>query len=289
MNKLHTCATLLLATFLLLTGAAESARAQEAPTDTPPPHRYTTHAVLFGAGRTNQFETYLSPVEYTGPQFSFLRETQRKTHWADGRVTTQGRLHGYLAYVENRAETSNELGGAVGYNVGWHYNWTPLPGLRLMAGGLAGGEIGFLYNLRNSNNPAQARALVEVAASVAACYRFRIRRQGFALRYQADLPVMGSMFSPNYGQSYYELFSQGHYDHNICFTHPGNAPSMRQLLTLDFPLGGFTFRAGYLCDIRQSRVNGLRSHAYNHTFLIGYVKHFCFLKRKERAAANLIP
>ncbi len=262
---------------------------QEPVEDALPPHRYTTHAMLFGAGRTRQFETYLSPLEYTGPQISFLRESLRKTHWADGRVTTQGLLHGYLAYAQNPAETADEIGGNIGYAAGWHYNWTPVRGLRLMAGGQLGAQVGFLYNTRNSNNPAQARASAELSASVAVIYNFHIRRQGFSARYQADIPVVGAMFSPNYGQSYYEMFSQGNYDHNVCLTHPGNAPSLRQLLTLDFPIGGFTFRAGYLCDIRQSRVNRLKSHAYNHTFLIGYVKHFCFLKRKDHRTHNLIP
>lgn len=270
-------------------GPAEMAAQEETVPDTLPPHRYTTHAMLFGAGLSNQYDTYLSPVEYRGPQLSFLRESLRRTHWADGKITVQGMLHGYVAYTENRAETANELAGNVGYSAGWHYNWTPLPGLRLMAGGQIGGQLGFLYNLRNSNNPAQARAAVDVAASGLALYTFRIRRQTLGLRYQLDIPLLGAMFSPNYGQSYYELFSLGHYDHNVCFTHPGNAPSFRQLLTMDFPIGGFTFRAGYLCDIRQSRVNGLRAHTYNHTFLFGYVKHFAFLKRKDKAAKHFIP
>lgn len=273
---------------LLLVLSASRVYGQEQLADTLPSRRYTTHAVMFGAGRTNQFDTYLSPVEYTGPQLTFLRESLRATHWADGHITAQGLLHGYLAYAGNRAATANELGGSVEYSAGWHYNWTPLPGLRLLAGGVCSAHVGFLYNLRNSNNPAQARAGAELASSVAAIYNFRIRRQLFAVRYQADMPVAGGMFSPRYGQSYYELFSQGYYDRNVRFTHPGNALSLRQLVTLDFPLGSFTFRAGYLCDIRQSRVNGLKSHAYNRTFLLGYVKHFAFVKRKDKVARNLI-
>ncbi len=272
----------------LLLAVGATLRAQEAGADSLPPNRYTTHATMFGVGGSNQYESYLSPMEYTGPQLTFLRETLRKTRRADYRITMQTLWNGYLTYASNPAETADEIGGSVGYNATWHYNWTPLPGLRLMAGGGVGGDVGFLYNMRNSNNPAQARLSAALSASVAAIYRFRLGRHPFAVRYQADVPLLGGMFSPNYGQSYYEMFSQGNYDHNVCVTYPGNAFSLRQLLTLDFPVGRLTFRVGYLCDIRQSEVNRLRSHVYNHTFLLGYVKHFSFLKRRDKAHANLI-
>ncbi|MBO5181212.1 MAG: DUF3316 domain-containing protein [Paraprevotella sp.] len=257
-------------------------------TDSLPDNRYTTHATMFGAGRSHQLDTYLSPQEYSGPQVTFLRETLRKTHWAAGRVSTQSLLSGYFAYTENAAQNAEDMAGLIEYQVGWHYNWALPCRLRLMAGGQVGAHAGFLYNTRNGNNPAQAKAGAELSASVAALYPFRIRRVPFAVRYQCDMPVMGMMFSPAYGQSYYELFSEGNYDHNICFTHPGNAPTFRQLLTLDFPIKDYTFRIGYRCYIRQSHVNELKSHIYNHSFMIGYVKHFQFIKRKDRQRSRLI-
>lgn len=45
-----------------------------------PDSRHTTHATLFGIGRSSIYETYLSPSTYTGPHLSFLHETLRKTH-----------------------------------------------------------------------------------------------------------------------------------------------------------------------------------------------------------------
>ncbi len=244
------------------------------------PNRHTTHATLFGTGRTSLYETYLSPVTYTGPHVSVLHETLRKTHWADGRVTTQSILDGFFCHTSNRADNADEWGGKVNYSVGWHYNWVVGGRLRLMAGGEVHVGLGAIYNDRNGNNPVQAKADVDLAASLMAVCPFHIRKVPFTARYQTGLPLAGAMFSPRYGQSYYEM-SLGNYDHNVCFTYPGNAPSMRHFLTLDFPVAGFTFRAGYLCDIRQSRVNGLRSHVWNHSFMIGYVKHFSFVKRRE--------
>ncbi|MCM1107560.1 MAG: DUF3316 domain-containing protein [Clostridium sp.] len=262
--------------------------AAQSPADSLPDNRLTTHATLIGTGRSRLLDTYLSPLEYSGPQISFLRETLRKTHWAGGRVSTQGLLGGFFSYTDNPAQNANDLAALIEYQAGWHYNWVLPCRLRLMAGGQAGAHAGFVYNTRNGNNPAQAKAGAELSASVAAIWPFRIRRVPFAVRYQCDMPVMGLMFSPAYGQAYYEMFSEGNYDHNVCFTHPANAPTFRQLLTLDFPIRDFTFRLGYSGYIRQSHVNHLKSHIYNHSFLIGYVKHFQFIKRKDRQRSRMI-
>lgn len=66
------------------------------------------------------------------------------------------------------------------------------------------------------------------------------------------------MFSPEYGQSYYEIFSLKHGGKNILFTSLHNQPALRQLLTLDFPVGNMNVRAGYICDIQQAKVNHLK-------------------------------
>ncbi len=256
-------------------------------TEKVPANRNTTHAMLFGVGRSSLYETYLSPVTYTGPHVSFLHETLRKTHWLDGRITVQGIFDGFFTYASNRADNADEMGGMLNYSIGWHYNWPLACGLRLMAGGNFHAGLGAIYNTRNSNNPVQAKAEMDVGVSLAAIYPFYIRKKPFTARYQVGLPLVGMMFSPHYGQSYYEM-SLGNYDRNVCFTWPVNAPSMRHLLTVDFPIAGFTFRAGYMCDIRQSKVNGLRSHVWNHSFMIGYVKHFSFVKRKEARHAGFV-
>lgn len=251
-------------------------------------NRYTTRSTMFGIGGTNRLETYLSPLEYTGPEVRFMRESIRMTRMWGGRVSTQQFYEGNFSYSKNPTKDSEYLSGDIDWRIGWHYNWTPLPALRLMAGLQTGLSCGFVYNTSNGNNPAQGKLSTNIAASGMAIYRFNWLHRRFSVRYQFDMPLAGLMFSPNYGQSYYEIFSLGHYDRNVCFTWPGNAPCFSQLLTVDVPIGSGTLRLGYRCDIRQSHVNNLKSHTWSNLFMIGFVKHFRLVKQRDNDSDKLI-
>lgn len=232
----------------------------------------TEHQLLFSAGRINVLDTYLSPLEYTGPSVGVLHRSERLARWGKGRVTVTGLVNGYAAYLHSPTDDGKEWEGHLSGAFGWHYNWRPARGLRLGLGGLAELSTGFTYNTRNGNNPAQGRLGVSVALSAIASYDFRVFRRRLSARAQVDVPLTGAQFTPNYGQSYYEIFSLGHYDHNVRWTHPGNAPSCRMLATLSFPLGRSTLSVGYWMDIRQSELNHLKRHAWSHQFVLGYVR-----------------
>lgn len=280
-HRLHGC---LLACLLLLCVNGEGgwlyAQQSVLPVEYQPSGRQVDRSLLMGIGRVSQLDTYLSPVEYQGPQLSFISLRERMTDMAGGRISFQSMFQGAFSYVENPACTANELGGRIAYDAGWHYVWHPVVPLRLRAGALVGTDLGFLYNTRNSNNPAQARASVDVSLSAGGSYDFRVGRLPMQVQYQADMPVVGCMFSPHYGQSYYEIY-QGYRNHNVCFISPANALSLRQLLSVDFCFSRTTLRVGYLSDIRQSHVNGIKVHDISRSFMLGYVRHFQTLKRKR--------
>ncbi len=238
-------------------------------------------STLFGVGFSNQLDTYLSPMEYSGFQLSFLASRERMTRWADGNISFQSQLQGAFSHTKNPAHTATAWGGRLAYDAGWHYHWQLSDRLSLKAGGLVGADLGFLYIARNSNNPAQGRFGVDISASAGGKYRFKIKKLPVQINYQADLPVIGCMFSPQFGQSYYDI-SQGSRDHNVCFSHPGNAFCFRQLLTFDLEFKRASLRFGYMGDIRQSHVNSIRMHDINHSFMIGYVRYLKVLKRNER-------
>ncbi|MCD8301817.1 MAG: DUF3316 domain-containing protein [Prevotellaceae bacterium] len=227
-------------------------------------------STLFGIGRANQYDTYLSPVEYRGPQVSMLHTTLRPLR-KEPRVEFSTLTQLEYSYSHNPSGTTHEHGGAVRFDAGWSRRWRDvLPRLTLSAGGMAGADVGFLYNLRNSNNPAQARAGVRLSAAVGAAYELRLRQRSVHIGYNASLPLMGGMFSPQYGQSYYNIFSQGNYDHNVVLTHPGNSLSLRQRLTVSLTVRKRRVTVGYVSDLLQAEPHHLRQHQYSRSLLVGW-------------------
>ena len=233
-----------------------------------------TRSTLYGIGSTNLLDTYLSPVEYTGAELRLLRENRRQSKWMDGKVYRQSIFQANVSMVENKAGTGSELSFLANWNLAYHYRFQINESLQLFAGPNLDLNGGMIYNFRNSNNPVNAKAYVNLGASGMAIYQFRIKEHPFILRYQLNVPLLGLMFSPEYGQPYYEMSIAKDFGKNICFTSLHNQPSFRQFLTLDFPIKQTNLRLGYVCDIQQAKVNDLKSHAWSHAFMIGFVKHF---------------
>jgi hypothetical protein len=233
-----------------------------------------TRSTLYGIGVTNVLDTYLSPMEYTGAELRILRENRRGTKYMQGKVSRQSLFQANVSMTENKAGTGSEISVLANWNLAYHYRFQMNENLQLLAGPNLDLNGGMVYNLRNSNNPVNAKAYANLGASGMAIYQFRIKEYPFVLRYQLNVPLMGIMFSPEYGQPYYEMSISKDFGKNICFTSLHNQPSLRQFLTLDFPIRKSTLRIGYICDIQQAKVNHLKSHMWSHAFMIGFVKHF---------------
>ena len=230
-----------------------------------------TSAHLLGIGGTNILDTYISQEKYsgTGLTYLYLRERVKpEKHWGN---VIEHELD--LANAHDRSDTTNEMEAS--YNLYWgrYRQWRLFDDhLRLQAGALVNGTLGFIYQTGGSNNPAQARAALNLMPSGVATYDFRLWKQRFTARYELNVPLVGVMFSPNYGQSYYEIFSLGNYDHNIVPTTFVSAPTFRQQLTLDWNTGKrYTLRIGYLGNYQHAAVNNLKQHVLAHRFLIGIV------------------
>lgn len=232
---------------------------------------------MVGAGRYNLMDTYLSPgqkMNYTGWGLRILNERMKMVRLADYQVSRQQIINVDMAFADNAAGTASDFAGFIDYTLGYHYHLPLLPGLKLLAGGSAHGMAGFIYNTRNGNNPASAKADIDLNFSALLMYGLKIKNYPLALRYQLTIPFAGVFFSPHYGQSYYEIFDLGNSSGVVQFNSFHNKFAMKNYFTVDFPVGNLTLRAGYLHSLYRTDVNAIQSHIISHSFLIGFVKEF---------------
>ena len=248
---------------------------------------WRTRSTLVGVGHVSMLDTYLSPEKYRGTELMVMTVSRREkdsTAWV--RQTTH---EGHVAMADNRSGNGGEMAGQYQLRLAMMRRWrTTVAGhpMQLMAGGTAHLQLGFVYNTRGSNNPAQARLALDIEPTVAAdLYLGRpshtaapapspggCARYPMALHYEVSAPMCGVRFSPNYGQSYYEIFSRGNYDHNIVPTTFVATPSVRHMLTLDVRWLRTVWRIGYVGDFTQQNVNRIKQHSYTHAFVIGVTK-----------------
>ena len=131
------------------------------------------------------------------------------------------------------------------------------------------GRTYVLYNLCNSNNPATAKAAIDLGATAMASYHFYISRLPVTLRYQVSLPVIGTFFSPEFGQSYYEMFGIGNCSGIVHFGAWHNRVDVRNYISVDLHVGKRALRLGYRQVMRTTHINSIDTQVLTHTFVLG--------------------
>lgn len=232
---------------------------------TPLPKLYTNNSWMFGAGSSNMYDTYLSPLKYKGYSLRIYNERMRRTTWFNYRFYKQQFIELEFAKGDNPAKNASDYWILGNYRLGGHYTLLNNGNFRFGVGGLWDVNLGVLYSERNGNNPASARAYTNLNLSVMASYKL----PWFAVRWQLDSPFMGILFSPRYGQSYYEI-SLGNSAKVVNFASFHNQRALRNYITFDIPINKYIVRVGYLGSYYQTKVHSLQTHHYTHNFVIGF-------------------
>lgn len=267
-------------TALALLALPAMSRAQHIVTDTIVPQRIVVSSSQFGITLLNNLDTYLSNYNHKGLGLNYAHEVFRNARTGNYQWKYQRIFNATAGYA---IQGSNlQYAALASQSWGGYHPFKVAKGLTLLAGAQIQLEGGTLYNPANGNNPAAAKLRTALAASGMAIYHFPVRRSEWTARYQVDIPLVGAMFAPEFGQSYYEIFGLGHAKNIVAFTHPGNNPSWRHMLTLDIPIKGTTLRIAYVSDIYQSRINDINCHIYRNTFSFGFTRTIFKIKKNNR-------
>ncbi len=237
--------------------------------DSEKPLRPVTSVFTVELGRQSALDTYLTPIRYWGLDVALGYERLRAVSFAPEKWFTRHNVSGSFASMTNQSGSGSMLSFYLDYSFAMLRRWQLLDRLYVSGGGEASLTLGGLYNLRNSNNPATAKAAIDLGATAMASYHFYISRLPVTLRYQVSLPVIGTFFSPEFGQSYYEMFGIGNCSGIVHFGAWHNRVDVRNYISVDLHVGKRALRLGDRQVMRTTHINSIDTQVLTHTFVLG--------------------
>lgn len=249
----------------------------------------TTSVKTVNVGNIRVLDPYLSPFEYSGFLVGYKEDNRRFLFSSDTTLSFTSRKILNVGSADHPNKNNSMLMFNGNYNLGLNYHIRPADKLMILIGGSWDIDLGGKYIGRNVNNPFSLDLYTNINVAAEIQYSFNIRRQHFRLLYGAQTPLIGCMFVPMQGASYYELFSLSNLTDAIHLSSLVNNRAVMQYFHLDLPLKYTTFRFGVQHDYMQYAANDMVFHKKGLSFSIGYlVDLYSFPGKKIKMPGNFI-
>ncbi len=253
-------------------------RAEE--TDSSGESRPVTGTYSIEIGRRNVLATYLSPLHYTGKSFGVSGSWSKAMPFAPEKAIMHFDTGFAFSNLLNPAQTATMIGlqGSFNWGMSWRHR---LPSqFQLTLGGTVGLQGGAYYLLRNGNNPVEAIADFNLAARASLSRPIKIGRLPILLRDEVSLPSLSVFFSPEYGETYYEIYLGNHKG----LVHAGwwgNNFRIDNLLSATLDFGRTAMTVGYRFNAYTQWACNLNTKIMTHSFVIGVVPGGIGLKKRR--------
>lgn len=256
----------LVAGSILLQAQVDTVHAQ---VDTLPVFALTTATHRAGISWVELNDPYLSSLPYSGMGFRVELQEQRYLRAGDNRFSMVNRLTGLAAITTNPASTAQieTIAGAYAFGIRYHYR--PLDQLVILAGGAVEGDFGVRANSRNVNNPVNMDIAANLNATVGARYLLPLRRRTLQFDAQAEIPLVGVMFVPYPGLSYYELYLSKQLSEAIFVSSLHNRQGGKLAFSVDVPFRRSTLHVGWRYHQLHYQGNGPVFTLAEHSVLLG--------------------
>lgn len=241
-------------------------------------------STLIGIGKAYLEDSYLSPIKYEGIAISLLHDRIKASRKYGSNILIQNQFRIQTAITKNPTLSSSEYWGNLNYHLNIFYPLIDSGKLRLYGGGGTEALFGGIYNVRNTNNPGSLKTYVNLNLSSMVLYKLR----NLSLRWQLSTPFAGMFFSPEYGHSYYEIFTLGNDKGTVHFGSFHNQLALRSYFTVDIPIKNLTIRTGYLWDYYATDVNELITRTNAHQFMLGLAFESLYVGGKRAQDKSII-
>lgn len=241
--------------------------------------RPVTSTYSIEIGRHNVLATYLSPLHYTGKAVGVSGAWSKAMPFAPERAIMHFDTDFSFSNLLNPAKTATMVGlyGSFSWGMSWRHK---MPSdFQITFGGMVGIDGGAYYLLRNGNNPVEALANIGLGIRASISRPIKIGRLPVLLRDEVSLPSFGVFFSPEYGETYYEIYLGNHKG----LVHAGwwgNNFRINNLLSATLDFGRTAMTIGYRFNAYNQWACSLNTRILTHSFVIGVVPGGIGLKKK---------
>jgi len=263
MKKLKTIFLFLLLFPLYLTAETE-----------PPRYLLSNKAISIGIGSQREHDSYLTPLLYRGSGYTLMSERLKYFSLNSDEFSWYSEGIFQVGLLENPARNASMTSFLLRYFWGAHYHIRPVQDMNMLVGAMWNMDLGGRLLMRNQNNPYSLNWNTNLWISAMGYYHLHLWKRTFTFREHFAMPFAGVMFSPNYMQTYYEIFVLGDTDNIIRFTSFGERLAWRNKISVDVPVSFCTFRFGFLAERSVTNVNLLETRSTNLSFLTGLVYNF---------------
>ncbi len=251
---------------MLLT--ASVAYADEPKANDAAPLRPVTSSYTLSVGSAHQANTYLTPLTYDGMAIQLGYERWQAMKFDPGRWVMRLEFDVDLDRTDNPARNATMWYGGVRAQWSMMRRWGLNSKLTIGAGPATSLDLGCLYNQRNGNNPAAAKAAWMVGVQAYGTYTLQLGSLPVTLGYHALIPITGAFFSPQYGELYYEIYL-GDHSGLAHWGWWGNYFTLNQQLTADLHFGATALRLGFAMDYETTSVNHIVSRTNRYMATVG--------------------
>jgi hypothetical protein len=221
-------------------------------------------------GGARDFSTYLSPLYYEGLDMAMSASwTKAFQRWPESCVMRfESAID--LQRMLNPVGTARMWGLTARFNWGLLWRYRFLGDFQATLGPMIDIYGGAMYLVRNGNNPVNAIASAGLDIAGSLSYRFKIGRLPIEVADEIRIPSVSAFFSPQYGETYYEIYLGNHSGLAHCGWW-GNAMGVDNLLSFKLNLGKTGLQLGYRFDLRTFKASGLKTQLMRNAFVIGVI------------------
>lgn len=219
-------------------------------------------------GSSHRTDTYLSPIKYSGFTVGFGYQRRQAMKFNPENWISQLRLDIDIDQTKNMAKNATLWYAGFDFSYSMIHRWKLPSGFSIGVGPSLALNLGCLYLNRNGNNPASAKAAATINGDGYVAWNGNLFNIPITFRYQATVPVIGTFFSSDFGELYYEIYLGNYSDLCHC-AWIGNYTRLRHWLTADINLGNTSIQLGYRGDLFSSKANNIVTRAFTHSAVIG--------------------